>query len=86
MKNETANALRAMDYLVRCMNDEEYIDIWLMCGIADGDCDSMSDDELVDMYSDDLEELISMFLRLMQRAGKGGLCINGVVVTTEIKD
>ena len=79
----TAEILRAMDCIALCVNDEEILEPWLMLGIADGDCESMTDEELVDMYGESLKELFGTFLRLMKRAGKDGLYAAGVVGTIQ---
>jgi len=77
---EIATALRAMDFLARCVNNESYFMSWLMAGIADGDCESMNDEELVEYYEGSLKDIIGVFLRTMKRAGKdGGLYIGDVV-------
>lgn len=80
---EKAKFLRAMDYIARCVNDEEVFDSWLMCGIADGDCAVMTDEELVEYYDDGLESIIGCFLRLMRSAGKDGLYVGRTVGTIE---
>ena len=80
---DKARFLRSADFIVRCINDETIIDSWLMCGIADGDCESMNDEELVEYYNADMQEIISLFLRLMKRAGKDGLYVGGKVGTYE---
>ena len=67
--------LEAMKYIVSCINDEDILERWLMCGIPDGDtnfADYCSDDEL--------EDIIHEFLIAMSKAKKsGGLYIDGIV-------
>lgn len=80
---ERIKVVRAMELLVRCVNNEELIEPWLMCGVADGDVnDNTTDDDLV-CYADNDEnfaDLMALFLRIMSRANKdGGLYVDKVV-------
>ena len=83
VKERTGKEIRAMDTLVRCVNDERLIDAWLMLGIADGDCDTMTDMELYEYYYEDNEEsfkeIIELFQRIMKDSMKDGLIIGEVV-------
>lgn len=68
--------VKAMNLLARSINNEEYVDSWLMYGVADGD-DNFED---YCENDDDFASLIALFLRLMSRARKdGGLYCNYVV-------
>lgn len=84
-EKDFVTAIRSMDYLARCINDENIFDGWLWGGVPDGDItDETTDEEILMMYdADDLKEFIGCFLRCMKRAGKDGLYIAGVVGTTE---
>lgn len=84
-EKEIATALRAMDFLARSCNDEDLIMGWFMAGVADGDCESLSDEELVEAYGDPdtLKGVIGCFLRRMKRAQESGLYIAGIVGTRE---
>lgn len=82
-KAERIQAVRAMEFLARAVNDEEDILLWLEEGVADGDIDeNTTDEELLDYVEDDktFAELMKTFLRVMHYAEKdGGLYIDGVV-------
>ena len=74
--------VRAMETIVRSINNEEYIEPWLMVGVADGDITEDTTDEDLECYCEDdnFADLMDLFLRLMARAKKdGGLYCDGVV-------
>lgn len=82
--NNRAQVVRAMDTIVNCINYEDYIDSWLMGGVAGGDIKpDTTDEEIVEMgYCEDqtFKDLMTLFLKLMYRAGgNGGLYSDGVV-------
>ena len=75
-----------MDDIVRCINDENIVESWLMGGVPDGDIPykdtiSMEDiNEIAEMYDeDDFKVFVGCFLRCMKSAGKDGLYVDGVV-------
>jgi len=79
-----AEVVKSMETLARCINDENILDRWLMCGVAD--CDITEEttlQEIIDMgYTEDETfcDLMTLFLRLMHKAGEnGGLYAGGVV-------
>lgn len=78
-----ADIVRAMDLMVYTINDENIIDSWLMVGVADGDIRKETTNEEIDEmgYTSDknFSELMTVFLRLMNRAGNGGLFFDGIV-------
>lgn len=80
---ERCDIVRAMELLVRSVNDEDYIEEWLVNGVADGDIKSDTTDEDLEYYvEDDTEfaDLMDTFLHIMKRAHKsGGLYVDGVV-------
>lgn len=88
MKNidieERIELLRAMDCIMRHMNDEEVIMTWLEVGIPDGACEDDDDCELIDIAEDNGEfsEIMDTFVNLMQVARneplKGTLYCDGV--------
>lgn len=82
-KPERIQAVRAMEFLARAVNDEDDILLWLEEGVADGDIDeNTTDEELLDYVEDDktFAELMKTFLCVMHYAEKdGGLYIDGVV-------
>lgn len=76
-KRSRKDLVICMDKLARCVNNEEFLyDVWLSCGVADGDVDAYTkpDDENLDYYTDDktFSELMTTFLQLMSAAWKDG--------------
>ena len=63
--------LRAMELIVRSLNDEEIIEAWLMNGIADGDAEQ-DDKFLFDNYGDDttFADIMATFCRVMRYANE----------------
>lgn len=84
-KENRAEIVKAMDLIVSCINNEDFIDSWLMCGVADGDIKDETTmlKDIVDMgYCEDqtFSDLMTLFLKLMYRAGgNGGLYCDGIV-------
>lgn len=79
---ERAEVVRAMETIARCVNDEDVFMYWLSMGVADGDIDKETTDEDVEYYCEDesFKELMTVFLKLMRRAGEsGGLYADGIV-------
>jgi hypothetical protein len=78
-----ADVVRAMDIMVSTINDETIIDSWLMVGVADGDITSDTTNEEIEElgYTDDttFAELLTLFLKLMNRAGNDGLYFDSIV-------
>ena len=81
-----AKMIIEMDDIVRCINDENIVESWLMGGVPDGDIPyketiSMEDiNEIAEMYDeDDFKVFVGCFLRCMKSAGKDGLYVDGVV-------
>ena len=68
-----------MEYIVRHVNYEPYLDSWLMCGVADGDIPYGSTDTVsldLEYYAekDNYKDLCELFLLIMSKAHKcGGL-------------
>lgn len=84
MKNlkQRQAVVKAMDIMVRTINDESIMDSWLMCGVADGDIKLDTPIEEVEEYyctDEELGDLMTRFLRLMDRASKNGLYVDGVL-------
>lgn len=79
--------VKAMEFIVRQINDEEVAIRWLYTGVADGDIEYGDLDSNIpseaEYYADDKEtfaELMGLFLRLMASAKEsGGLYCGGVV-------
>lgn len=77
-----AEVVRAMETIARCVNDEDVFMYWLSMGVADGDIDKETTDEDIEDYCEDesFKELMTVFLKLMRRAGEsGGLYEDGIV-------
>lgn len=78
-----ADIVRAMDNMVCTINDEDIIESWLMVGVADGDIKSDTTNKEIEQmgYTKDktFEELLTLFLRLMYRAGNDGLFFDGIL-------
>ncbi len=74
--------VKAMELIVRSINDEMVFETWLFTGVADGDIqDDTTDDEL-DYYIEDenYAYLMDTFLFVMSKARKsGGLYSDGIV-------
>lgn len=83
--NDRRTAIVCMEFLARQINDEDILDGWLMCGVADGDIEYGNLDitqDCVDGYIGDSEfkGIMSCFLRRMSKANKsGGLYCGGIV-------
>ena len=78
-----------MEYIARCINDENVFEGWLMCGVPDGDIESENLDptqvyEEDYMITDGFKDLMTCFLRRMSSAYRnGGLYCGGVVSGTK---
>ena len=86
-KTERIKMIKAMEFIIRNLNNEDLLMPWLMCGVADGDIKygdldvTPADEENLEYYIDDdnFAEQMGRFLRLMSRAKKnGGLYCDGV--------
>lgn len=81
-KKSRIQMVKAMDYIARCLNDEEELGLWLALGVADEDIKEDTKDEDLECYIQDntFRNLMKLFLELMRRANKnGGLYCGGVV-------
>ena len=79
---ERAKMVRAMELIVRSINDESIFDAWLSIGVADGDITEDTIDEDLEYYCEDdnFADLMYLFLRLITAAKKsGGLYYDGIV-------
>lgn len=86
---ERVKMVKAMEFIVRQINNEEVLMRWLVNGVADGDIEygdfsveNLEEDEAAYYANDDEDfaELMACFLRRMVAAWKfGGLYCNGVV-------
>lgn len=77
MMKTRADVVRAMDIMISCINDEDIIETWLLIGVADGDIKTDTTNKEIEElgYTDDktFQELMTLFLKLMDRAGIDGL-------------
>lgn len=84
-KAERIKMVKAMEYIVRNLNDEEIFYRWLVTGVADGDIeygDLSEESDAVEYYTenDNFSDLMAVFLGIMARAHKsGGLYCDGIV-------
>ena len=86
--NERCELVRAMEMLVRTVNNEDFFMEWLMNGVADGDIQSDTTDDELEYYIEDtaFAELMDTFLHIMKNAYKdGGLYFDGIVSKPESK-
>ena len=77
-----AEMVKAMDTIMKAVNDEAVLEPWLVFGVADGDIlEDTTDDDLEDYCEDDtFAELMGLFLHLMAKAKKsGGLYCDGII-------
>lgn len=80
---DRAKMVACMEYVCRQINDEDVFEPWLMTGVADGDIEygNLNPDDVEDYYIEDenFEELMSSFLRRMNKAYEsGGLYCGGI--------
>ena len=89
-KIERVKAVKAMEFMVRQLNDESQMDPWLEEGVADGDIEygdlevRPEDMENLEYWLDDknFADLMALFIRIMSSANRdGGLYCDGVVST-----
>lgn len=68
---ERKQLILAMETVVRAINEEDVVDGWLMCGVADGDLNKDSTwEDVDDMYVEKDErfaDIMSCFVRTMRR-------------------
>ena len=88
-KKERTKMIKAMEFIVRQMNDEEaFCDLWLPFGVADGDIeygdlsDTDGNNSNTEYYTEDnnFSDLMKLFLRMMSAAkASGGLYCDGIL-------
>ena len=72
---ERVSVIRAMDTIVRSLNDEEYVAWWLEDGVPDGEIDEGTADEELYWLADDDEsfaDIMSTFIKIMKRQSVNG--------------
>ena len=72
---ERVSVIRAMDTIVRSLNDEEYVAWWLENGVPDGEIDKETTDEELYWLVDDDEsfaDIMSTFIKIMRRQPVNG--------------
>ena len=85
-KVERIRMRKAMEFIVRQVNDEVVFGPWLAIGVADGDIKygdleiDIDDDVILDYCEDEcFADLMDTFLYVMKRANKDGLYCDGVI-------
>lgn len=74
--------VRAMETIIRSLNDEELIMPWLVYGVADGDITDNSEEDDLEYYIKDdkrFSELMGLFTAIMEDAHKNGLYVDEVL-------
>ena len=76
--------IACMEYLVRQINNEDILPLWLQCGVADGDIEygNLDPNSVPDYYTEDatFKDLMTVFLKSMHLAYKdGGLYSDNIV-------
>ena len=74
--------VRAMETIIRSLNNEELIMPWLRSGVADGDITDNPENDDLDCYIEDdkdFSELMGLFTAIMEDAHKDGLYVDGVL-------
>ena len=72
---ERVSVIKAMDTIVRSLNDEEYVAWWLEDGVPDGEIDEGTADEELYWLADDDEsfaDIMSTFIKIMRRQPVNG--------------
>lgn len=72
---ERVSVIRAMDTIVRSLNDEEYVAWWLEDGVPDGEIDEKTtDEELYWLVDDDksFADIMSTFIKIMRKQPVNG--------------
>ena len=91
-KVQRIKMVKAMEYVARQLNDEEFLEDWFINGVADGDFEygdlEVTNDNLDDMeyYIDNVHfaDLMHNFLRIMSKAWKSGdLYCDGILSKAE---
>jgi len=93
-KVERIKMIKAMEFIVRQVNDESIMNSWLMVGVADGDIEygdlsvnveDLEFDNAASYIEDDtFSDTMAVFLRVMSRAYRsGGLYCDDVVSSEE---
>lgn len=81
--------VRAMDLIARSVNNEDFIEEWLIRGVADGDIRKGTKDDELDYYIEDVTfaDLMDTFLHVMKNAQRdGGLYYDRVISKADIPD
>ena len=74
--------VRAMDEIMRSLNDENKMMTWLMYGVPDGEIDeNTKDEELYWLVEEDksFADLMYWFIRIMNKVSpNGGMWVDGI--------
>ena len=84
---ERVSVIRAMDTIVRSLNDERDILWWLDSGVPDGEINTETTDEELHWLVDDDEsfaDIMSTFIKIMRRQPvNGAMWVNNVLSKEE---
>lgn len=77
--------VKAMECIIRSLNDESLIYEWLLEGVADGDIRDNTSDKELEYYIEDerYAELMGTFLRIVSSADNDGLYSDGILASGE---
>ena len=90
--NERQKALVCMEYLCRQINNEDFLDTWLMCGVPDGDIEygNLDPTQIYEedyMVSDEgFKDIMTTFLICMKNAYNNGGLYCGEIVSGDKGD
>lgn len=84
---ERVSVIRAMDTIIRSLNDERDILWWLGSGVPDGEInEETTDEELYWLVDDDesFADIMSTFIKIMRRQPiNGAMCVDNVLSKEE---
>lgn len=84
---ERVSIIRAMDTIIRSLNDEKYILWWLDYGVPDGEISKETTDEELYWLVDDDEsfaDIMSTFIKIMRRQPiNGAMWVDNVLSKEE---
>lgn len=79
-KNERIKMVKAMEFIMRNLNDNGWFELWLQNGVADGDItygdlSEEDPDEVLDYYIEDrnYEDLMAEFVGILKQASTGSV-------------
>lgn len=85
---ERVTVIRAMDTIVRSLNNEEYLMWWLEMGVPDGEINNKTTDEELYWLVDEDEgfaDIMSTFIKIMRKQPiNGAMWVDNVLSKEEI--